>query len=354
MYNMAVQGQQLAVSEATRWSTKNRETDLQQWWVSQSEAHPDLVCQDGERLVVIDPGQPNDGPGPDIMNCHLLMDDVEFAGPVEIHTDSSHWFAHGHHEDPAYEPVILHVVFHHDRGPDIPTLCIPEKWVVPFSCLASRPVQMREIQLLGVQRFVSKYDHLNHLGASSTNYHPLMLGMMEVILAGPERDQHLQELAVFLKLSNWPDQRPWLGSRRSFGMKRGISKQKIQYLIQQDDLFIEWEKMPLEAFQSWPELDRYYPAFRQIGISKSQYREWLINILIPGLGPERGVRIWKSLPPFRHYGHERRYLHRIGLQKVASILQQQGLLAWRNRYCKPRHCQSCPLLQSHHDLTQVN
>ncbi len=42
------------------------------------------------------------------------MDDIIWAGNVEIHVRSSDWYAHGHHQDPAYCNVILHVVLFND------------------------------------------------------------------------------------------------------------------------------------------------------------------------------------------------------------------------------------------------
>jgi hypothetical protein len=47
---------------------------------------------------------------------------------VEVHLRSSEWNAHGHQHDPAYDPVVLHVVFKHDaevrtvQGRTLPTV----------------------------------------------------------------------------------------------------------------------------------------------------------------------------------------------------------------------------------------
>lgn len=65
--------------------------------------------------------------GPDFNHAKLVMDGIEWHGPVEIHVKSSDWYAHQHHLDEAYNNVILHVVFEHDReveqnGRMLPTL----------------------------------------------------------------------------------------------------------------------------------------------------------------------------------------------------------------------------------------
>lgn len=65
--------------------------------------------------------------GPDFSCAQLKMDGILWAGNVEIHVRSSDWFVHGHHHDPAYNNVILHVVLIHDKevivhGRVLPTL----------------------------------------------------------------------------------------------------------------------------------------------------------------------------------------------------------------------------------------
>lgn len=66
--------------------------------------------------------------GPDFFNAKISIAGQLWAGNVEIHVKSSDWHAHGHEKDPAYENVILHVVWEKDvpvyrKGQnEIPTL----------------------------------------------------------------------------------------------------------------------------------------------------------------------------------------------------------------------------------------
>lgn len=69
-----------------------------------------LVTTDGNRVEVIDPGIRNMDAGPDFFNAKLRIGKVLWAGNVEIHTTSADWYLHGHHLDPAYNTVILHLV----------------------------------------------------------------------------------------------------------------------------------------------------------------------------------------------------------------------------------------------------
>lgn len=65
----------------------------------------------GEKLEVISPGQENHNSGPDFLAAVIRIGDTLWAGNVEIHVLSSHWFIHGHHTDKAYMNIILHVVY---------------------------------------------------------------------------------------------------------------------------------------------------------------------------------------------------------------------------------------------------
>ena len=82
----------------------------------------------GEKVQLTHVGTRNLDSGPDFFNAKIKIGETLWAGNIEIHTKSSDWFKHNHHKDPAYDNIILHVVFTYDapiyrkNGELIPTL----------------------------------------------------------------------------------------------------------------------------------------------------------------------------------------------------------------------------------------
>ena len=71
-----------------------------------------LITQGGERLRVIYPGRQSARAGPDFRDAVLQDNDGRtITGDIELHTSAPGWYAHGHHADPNYNGVVLHVVF---------------------------------------------------------------------------------------------------------------------------------------------------------------------------------------------------------------------------------------------------
>ncbi len=77
-----------------------------------------LSC--GRVFSVDSPGMLNRNGGPDFLNARIRIDGTLWVGHVEIHVKSSDWYLHRHHDDRAYDTVVLHVVFHHDREVTFP------------------------------------------------------------------------------------------------------------------------------------------------------------------------------------------------------------------------------------------
>lgn len=93
----------------------------------------DLTTTLGETIEIIQSGTYNDDAGPDFFNARLKIGNTVWAGNVEVHVNASDWERHAHHNDTAYNNIILHVVYNADKiikrksGEVIPTLELKNK-----------------------------------------------------------------------------------------------------------------------------------------------------------------------------------------------------------------------------------
>ena len=69
-----------------------------------------------EQITIIKTGDYLELAGPDFFNAQIIIGSQKWAGNVEIHLKSSDWYLHNHEKDPAYENVILHVVWENDTA----------------------------------------------------------------------------------------------------------------------------------------------------------------------------------------------------------------------------------------------
>lgn len=102
-------------------------------WQFQYFDKKDLKTTAGERLTILKPGILNSNAGPDFSDVKIKAGEIDWAGCVEIHIQSSGWYEHKHNHDRAYENVVLHVVWEENKpvyredGTRIPTLQLKER-----------------------------------------------------------------------------------------------------------------------------------------------------------------------------------------------------------------------------------
>mgnify|MGYP001167096109 FL=1 len=76
----------------------------------------DLRTTDGHWIRIVYRGIWTHRRGPDFADALIDLGGTLLSGDIELHVRSSDWFAHGHHEDPAYDTVVLHAVWYDDLG----------------------------------------------------------------------------------------------------------------------------------------------------------------------------------------------------------------------------------------------
>lgn len=94
---------------------KPSEQWLAQVWQAQW-LHGDLLTTDGRPLRIVYRGVWTHRRGPDFADALVDLAGTLRSGDIELHVKASDWFTHGHHDDPEYDTVILHVVWQDDLG----------------------------------------------------------------------------------------------------------------------------------------------------------------------------------------------------------------------------------------------
>ena len=112
--------------------TKVTEKLIARIW--QQKPVTELVTTDGEQINVIHPGRISNTSGCDFRDAVFTLNGETITGNIEVHVKSSQWQSHGHHRDPKYNNIALHIVWWHDSR--VPILLQNGK-VVPTVCLSS-------------------------------------------------------------------------------------------------------------------------------------------------------------------------------------------------------------------------
>ena len=93
------------------------EAILHKAWRNAGLEQAQVRGRDGHIYSIVYGGKPGGSLGPDFTDAVIKRDDgVMFRGDIEIHVRESDWRAHGHHTDPRYNGVVLHVVAAESNG----------------------------------------------------------------------------------------------------------------------------------------------------------------------------------------------------------------------------------------------
>ncbi len=123
------------------------EKEVLEIWQCYLQGRKDLLTEENESVGIIYPGRRNDDRGADLKDAVITAGPRQLKGDIEIHVKASHWWSHGHHQDPAYNRVILHVVYQNDsekaivleNGGRVPTLAL-QNFIKVNNCPTPSPV----------------------------------------------------------------------------------------------------------------------------------------------------------------------------------------------------------------------
>lgn len=109
------------------------EGKIQHVWILQQIQRGNWQTRSGASLAVRFPGHWNRGTGPDFKEAVILVNGEARIGDIEIHLYREDWWRHGHHLDPAYGSVMLHIVLFaggFDRIIRTERGSTPEEWIM--------------------------------------------------------------------------------------------------------------------------------------------------------------------------------------------------------------------------------
>lgn len=177
-------------------------------WKYQKFNSTNLHLSDEQSLNVFYPGNHNHDSGPDFEEARIKIGDIEWAGKVEIHIRSSDWIRHNHQSDKAYESVILHVVWEHDKDIYISNEVIPTlelKGLVDPSIVKSYQTYLRSTDEILCARQIAL--------VSSLHVH----GMMDRVLVERLTDKSATILTELKQNTNDWEQVTYLTLAANFG-----------------------------------------------------------------------------------------------------------------------------------------
>jgi len=90
----------------------DQEVLLQRLWKSRKLFNQELRTVNGESIEVVFAGAENLDTGPDFKDAVIKIAGRLLKGDVEVHLNENGWYEHGHHSDPRYNNVILHLISH--------------------------------------------------------------------------------------------------------------------------------------------------------------------------------------------------------------------------------------------------
>ncbi|NHZ85048.1 MAG: DUF2851 family protein [Planctomycetia bacterium] len=348
------------------------EIDLVKQWLNLSPGTIVDTVNSGT-ITILNAGIFNKHEGPDIKAAILIINNKVVKGSIECHICTSDWYKHNHHQNPAYQSVILHIVRRLNDGiitPTIPTALLKLDNNNSIEC--SLNIINKSPQLINTiidnshNRWINKVNLYNGYHDNPEQLKKLLIiNSFRILGAGGNKTQ-------FAQLAN------------------SINYKKIRYFNLEESeqylwntslqLTIKWVKrgirpaqQPQNRMKLAAELIYYFsnlnfdrlPSFNNVtnllttnfpsagGISVRS--ELLGNIIIPFYAAralylnkignyQKYYEIWNCLKIQNIYRKfVRRFRNIIDLSQLKSFPMLQGLIAIDNNWCSKHLCHLCPL-----------
>ena len=345
-----------------------------------------LRLADGRRLRVIFPGVSGGPSGPDFRGAILDAGGDILRGDVELHLRSSGWRGHGHHADPAYAGVVLHVVSLHDRpevatahnsGRAIPILVLPLQETLPFPPPFTPPCALATangldlapvLQRLGTRRLRIKASRVAPLIASDGPGQALYTLLLEV-LGGPANRAAFAAIARRMPLAALLERADGSSATRALALTAELKGAAGGVILRRAGLrplaapgrrldsagALFARLWPADAAAGWPTcltLDALPRALSSGGCGRALAVELAVNAVLPVLLAAGGatdtevLTVYHALPSPGTYGKLKPlsgWLGSGGTRAFHSASTLQGGLLLHADYCTKGYCGRCPL-----------
>ena len=200
-------------------------------WKTKRFSYKNLMTTDDVSTDIINWGSHNHHSGPDFSNGKVKIGDTIWAGNIEMHISSSDWDRHKHSGDPAYNNVILHVVWEHDKqimdqnGKPIPTLVISHQ---VDQELMNRYAELMQNELrIPCENLISNVD----LSRMNLWLHNILIERLET------KTEYLIDLLKYTK-NDW-NQVFFIALAKYMGLK--INAEPFEQLARSFDINILWK-----------------------------------------------------------------------------------------------------------------
>ncbi len=367
------------------------ERELSDIWRDQSFTRRGLTTAGGLPLRVVYRGRPGPGAGPDFRDAVLVLGGVPVQGDIELHVRASDFRRHGHHLDPAYGDVALHVVFIGDDGGETP---LPGGGRAPVLVLGREANGRRApfgepcrdavarsgagavtktLDRLGLMRFRQKSAAWSkRLAAGEEPEQALWSGLLEALGYGGAREEMrcVAEAAPWQAVANavraggakaaaWVLRSTWLAAQPNALWQAGLRpgnrpERRIEGAAALVARFLERGGVaaallaPLDEDESPETTIAALTVPRLVG--RARAAEITANAVLPlaaALCGESAARRYEAqfarLPLTARYGAVR-HLHEAAGEAVrVNTQRQQGMLYLLRQYCSQGGCGKCPL-----------
>ncbi len=376
------------------------EADLAVVWEGQLLARRSLRTEDGEPLRVIYRGLPGTGgAGPDFRDAVVATLEGPRRGDVELHVRASDFRRHGHHENLAYDGVVLHVVFDAEGevvttlpgGAIAPVLVVPRPsrrsrgraparaWAEPCVTAIERlgaEAPAATLDRLGEMRFRQKVNGpRERLAAGEALEELVWQGLLEGLAYGGDREAFRRLASVVPWASLAAALRPLAPEERE-AVAKGLLERGLAGLSVSPPRAVRPGNGPERRIAGAAALSARFaangpaqallallalPPRRAAGalvralsvpglIGRARAVELAVNAVLPSAAAVAGSAdeeshagaVYGALPLPVRYGAVR-HLHRALAPVRPSARRQQGMLYLLKQYCTQGGCGRCPL-----------